>query len=304
PIRPLPNGIRSPPYVVFGIRGKEIVSELPPRIPLNVVLHFTPKLRQWVLPPPKTTLLPWSIARFALHTPYIGIDILSDDIEAVGLKWILNRMLQASGCVPPKNQVLLHPALFISVSIHKTWLALELPISGIQGLDMQIQTRLMFGATVTFAEMIAIWESFPHESNIVRAMGLNFVHSHINLEYTYREFSAVRDWYLQSRERYGFFKSLQDQFPEFEKVQDIALKVAEEMGTAASAGKTRVVDVKAIDERNTRIYETLGSTRSRKVSPEGSKQRHDRDIAATRPQFRRPRSDESIRSVETVIWDP
>ncbi|CAO2648366.1 Nn.00g076330.m01.CDS01 [Neocucurbitaria sp. VM-36] len=296
----LPQNIRSPPYVIFAIRGKHVVAELPPRIPLNMVLHFAPKLKQWVLPPPLISHLPWSTACLALRTPYVGINIFSDDVDAIGLEWIITRMLMASGLAHPKSLFLILPSLLTSTSIIKTWLALDLSTAGIQPLHMHIHTNLMLGSAVTLSEMNAIWEIFPHSSPIVRAMGLNFIRSHICFGYTHHEFSEIRNWYLKSAERCKFFKSLEDQFPDFGNVQDNVLKAAAEK--EASMKQTAVNKNK--EKTAVRIKRVLERTATRKVSPEERKERHIKDAAALRSRLRRTKSDESIRSVETVIWVP
>lgn len=303
PMRPLPYNVRSPPYVIIGIRGKEIVSDLPPRIPLNVVLHFAPKLQQWVLPPPRTTNLPWPVARFALRTPYIGIDILSDDIEPEGLKWITKRMLQASGCVRHKDQPIIHPSLLTSISIRKTWLALELPLAGIQSLDMHIHSRLMLDRAVTLPEMEAIWEAFPHGSDIVRAMGLNFVRSQLKSSYTHDEFSAMQDWYVKSEERCQFFKSLRDYFPDLVAVQDTDLEVGAEKGVAVPTDVVKSDNGKNGEDSTARTNMDVAKTKVRKFNLR-RKARQGKDGGAMRTRLRRTRSDESVRSIETVIWHP
>jgi hypothetical protein len=38
-----------PPYLVVGINGTDVTHLLPPKIPLNVALHFIPNLQEWVL---------------------------------------------------------------------------------------------------------------------------------------------------------------------------------------------------------------------------------------------------------------
>ncbi|KAF1844790.1 uncharacterized protein K460DRAFT_416165 [Cucurbitaria berberidis CBS 394.84] len=290
PTSSLPHNAHSPPYVVFAIQGNEIVSKLPPRIPLNVVLHFAPKLNQWVLPCPSTAHLPLSIARLALRTPYIGIDILSEDIEPTGLEWILSKMLMASGLAYPKSLFHVSPTITTSISIHKTWLALDLPIAGIENLHTHIQSRLMLGPAVTLAVVMAVWGNFPQSSHIVRAMGLNFIRSHIDLEYTQRETSSIRHWYLKSAERCRFFASLECQFPKFGESQDLLVEKAAKgnatLSTSARTGKM------------------MEKTGTKTVSQEEKKERRQKDGAAMRTRLRRTKSDVSIRSVETVIWDP
>jgi hypothetical protein len=63
----LPDKILGPPFVIFGINGVSVVDKLPARSPLNAVLHFIPKLAQYVLPAPEN--LPPDVAQGALRTP-------------------------------------------------------------------------------------------------------------------------------------------------------------------------------------------------------------------------------------------
>jgi hypothetical protein len=222
----LPPNVGKPPYVVFGIRGDDISAILPPKIPLSLVLHFAPKLQQWVLPPLSTTQLPPSVAHLSLCTPHIGLNIDCDGIEADGLKWIINRMMQTGGITYQKSLFLLHPTTTISLSIHKTWLALDLPIGGIANLNAHIHTLLTMGPAITLPEMKAIWATFPHEPGIVRAMGLNYTRLHLDFYYSQRQFSEIRNWYHQTKERYQFFHALEEATPGFGAVQEVKLKTA------------------------------------------------------------------------------
>ena len=296
----LPPNVRSPPYVVFGINGKDVVADLPARIPLNVVLHFAPKLKQWLLPPPSMSDLPQSMAKLMLHTPHIGIDIPSDDIEALGLKWIISKMLQVSGLAYPKSLFLIYPTIQASASIHKTWIALDLPLAGIQALHTHIQTGITLGPAVTLPEMKSAWKNFPHGSEIVRAMGVNFIRSHINFEYTPLECCAMRKWYLKSGERSMFFLSLENQFRQFGEVEQMDLDANREKtaGDCAKKASSR------LEELVTNGHRVLERAVSRKVSPEEKKERHFKDTAAIQTKLRRTKSEESVCSVETAIWDP
>jgi hypothetical protein len=49
----LPDDIRKPPYIIFGIKGESVVAMLPKLIPLNAVLRFIPNLAQYVVPAPE-----------------------------------------------------------------------------------------------------------------------------------------------------------------------------------------------------------------------------------------------------------
>jgi hypothetical protein len=210
----LPDDIRAPPYVIFGIRGQSIVEILPRRVPLNAILHFAPKIAQWMLSAPEN--LPSEVAQGVQHTPFIGIDIQLD-IGPASFQRIISKILQSAGLSVPKHSFQHPPSLITSISIRKTWFLFELPRAGLDGLHIHMQTRLMMGAPVTFVEMQELWAEFPADSAMLRVMAINFVQSHIALHYSRHEFSAVRNWYLSTKERYGVFKAAEDQFPEYGK---------------------------------------------------------------------------------------
>lgn len=210
----LPDDIRAPPYVILGINGTSAVELLLPHIPLNMVLHFAPKLAQWVLPPPKN--LPPPVAQDILRTPHVGIDIHLD-IGPASLQRIIFKMMQTAGFAVPKNLFQHAPSLITSISIRKTWQLLELPPAGLDGLFIHIQTRLMSGAPVTFTEIRELWGHFPADHIVLRLAANNFVQSHIAWYYNRDEFSNIRHWYLSTKERYEVFKAVEDQFPEFGK---------------------------------------------------------------------------------------
>jgi hypothetical protein len=214
----LPEDIRAPPYVIFGIKGHSVVESLPSRIPLNAVLHFAPKLAQWLLPVPKS--LPPAATQVNLHTPFVGIDIHLD-IGIASLQRIIFKIVQAAGFPVPKKLFFYPPSLFTSISICKTWLLLELPCAGLDGLHIHMQTRLMTGPPVTFAEMKELWDNFPANSDMLHLMAINFIQSHIALCYGREEFSTIRDWCRSSKERWEVFKAAEDRFPDFGKMMSI-----------------------------------------------------------------------------------
>jgi hypothetical protein len=208
----LPDNIRKPPYVIFGIKGVSVVDKLPVRIPLNTVLHFIPKLAQYVLPPPEN--LPSDVAHDVLRTPYIGIDIPLD-IGIASFQRIMLKVMQSAGITVPNHQFQHPPLTITSISIRKTWLLLSLPPAGLDGLLIYLQTRLMMGSPVTFTEIKELWTAFPSDSDMLRVMAVNFVQSHIALYYRIEEFSAIRTWYSINRERRRVFKAAENQFPDF-----------------------------------------------------------------------------------------
>lgn len=211
----LPDDIRAPPYVIFGIKGLSVVQHLPPRIPLNTVLHFAPALRRWVLPAPEN--LPPAVAKGVLRTPQVGIDI-GLDIGVASLQRIIFKMMQAAGFAVPKNVFQHQPSLITSISIHRTWLMLELPRAGLDGLLIHMQTRLMMGPPVSFTEMRELWNEFPATHDIVRLMAVNFVQSHIALFYSRETFEAIRQWCLSCPKLNEVFTAAENRFTEFGKM--------------------------------------------------------------------------------------
>lgn len=220
--------------------------------------------------------------------PTIGIDITSEDIDEVGLGWIITRMLTVSGLAKQNKLFPTHCSRVSAISIHKSWLALDLPVGGIQGLHLHLHTGLMTGSAVILSTMKVIWETFPHDSPIVRAMGANFIRSHIDGEYTAAQSSMIQAWYQESVERNEFFKSIQHQAPKLDEVQPLIDRAA------VPVDKGRAARIKAVLER-------VGT---RRMSTEERKEREMRDTAGMRSRLRRVRSDESVRSVDTVVWDP
>jgi hypothetical protein len=239
----LPDDIRAPPYVIFGVRGQSVVEQLPRRIPLKAILHFVPKLAQWILPAPEN--LPLEVVQGVQHTPFVGIDIQLD-IGPASFQRIIFKILQSAGLTVPKHLYQHPPSLITSISIRKTWFLLELPRAGLDGIHIHMQTRLMMGAAVTFVEIQELWTEFPADSDMLRLTAINFVQSHIALQYSRHEFSAIRNWYLSTKERYKVFKTAEDQFPEYGK------------RLASNPGEMVVVNKNALEmERRAREQEEL-----------------------------------------------
>jgi hypothetical protein len=208
------------------------------------------------LPAPAPSSLPWPLARRALRSPKTGIDILHDGVESEGLAWITGKTLQTARVDYPKSLVLINPTLETAISIYKAWLALDLPLAGVANLQQHLMSKLMLGSAVTLTQIKQIWNTFPHDSEIVREMGANFVRSHLDFMYMAREFSQIQDWYLQSSERRIFFKKL------------------------------------------------LGKEGMSIVGHEEKKERGIKDGVGLRTRIKKMRSEESVRSVETVVWNP
>jgi hypothetical protein len=210
----LPDKILGPPFVVFGIKSVSVVDKLPARIPLNAVLHFIPKLAQYVLPAPEN--LPPDVAQDVLRTPRVGIDIRLD-IGAGSLQHIIFKVPQSAGEAVPKHLFQHPPPIIMSISIHKTWLLLELPPAGLDGLMIHLQTLIMTGPAVTFEEIKELFNHFPHDSDMLRVTAINFVKAHIDLHYSFVGFTEIRRWYTATKDRYKVFRAAEEQFPEFGK---------------------------------------------------------------------------------------
>jgi hypothetical protein len=215
----LPTNIRSPPYIIFGLNGASIVQHLPARIPLNAVLHLAPKLAQWLLPPPLD--LPEAAAQDELHNgPYVGINIRAD-ISVAGLQRIIIKIMDTAGFSVPKHLFQYKPSLITSVSIRRTWLLLDLPSAGLDGLHIHMQTLVITGPPVTLDEMKALWDTFPSDSEILHVVAVVFVRLHILLCYSQVDFEAIRRWYKAIAERFKVFKKAEDMFPDFGKPSNL-----------------------------------------------------------------------------------
>ncbi|KAF3000838.1 hypothetical protein E8E13_006972 [Curvularia kusanoi] len=292
----LPGGIRSAPFVVFGINGTDITSLLPPLIPLKLVVFFAPALQKWVLPPPETTRLPRIDLQHSMCTPYIGIDIRAP-IKAEGLSWILSRILQMGGRKVRKEMFTMTPDLETSMSIHSAWVALELPLEGLQGLHVHIQAQMMTSACLlSLQDMRALWECFPHDSAIVKTMGMRFMEANANMEYRVRDSFEILAWFQSTPDLCEFFSSLSYAPP--------APTLSVEKEKTINAGYMTVgkkARRKSIERESARIVERNGS---RSVSPEQKEAREKQDCEAMTTRLRRINSNDSLRSVDTMIWHP
>jgi hypothetical protein len=306
PCRPLPPNARSPPYLIFGINGVDVTSFLPPLIPFRLVLHFAPALQKWLLPSPDPADLPHPIACQSLFTPYIGINILAS-IDAVGLHWIITRMLHLSGTKLPKEAFSVYPNLTTSLAIHNTWLALDLPLEGLRNLHTHIHTQLMLSSPpVSSWDMYMLWDAFPHDSQIVRAMGLSFVEGHINLEYKVNESMEILAWLQSTPELCAFFRTLQNAVERYKETILEIVQAAEGKETIVGTGYQKIgkkagKQIKEVVAKEATIMER-GVTR--KVSSQERQEREESDYEALKSRLRRVESDDSLRSVDTAIWDP
>ncbi|KAF2640482.1 hypothetical protein P280DRAFT_375063, partial [Massarina eburnea CBS 473.64] len=212
PRGPLPSKARSPPYVLFGINGDDCFHHFPPEVPLDVVLHYVPKLKQWILPIP--SLSP-KAQKMALTKPYIGIDILGP-FRAEAVSEIVVRMLQHAGVLLPRKNFYIHPTIRFSIAIQEAWLAFELPIAGLANLHTHMQALLTHGPPIQDSEMRTLWGMFPITSPIIYEMGMNYVRSLLEKQYTQSQVSTIRLWHAGDREPKTFFEKLESQFPQLD----------------------------------------------------------------------------------------
>lgn len=312
PTRPLPHAIHAPPYVVFGICGTAVTSSLPPLIPLKLVLHFAPALRKWILPAPDPAYLPRPVAREAIRTPYIGIDI-QVPVDAEGLCWIITRMLQLSGRAVRREMFSVHPNLATSLAIRNAWLALGLHVEGLRNLHTHIHAQLMLGSQPVYLwDMRMLWSAFPSSSQIVKAMGLNYIQAQGKAEYSIKDSLEIVSWFQSTPELYAFFKSLRDATPESkEEGRELGsmLVVLEKENFVNLGSKTigkksgRGIKAALAAQAGGQVA-IMERDATRKVSPTERQERETRDFEAMRTRLRRTRSDDSLRSVDTAIWDP
>jgi hypothetical protein len=210
----LPSNICDPPYVIFGINGEVVCHKLPRRIPLNAVLHFVPKLAQYVLPEPQN--LPKEVALGVLDAPHVGIDIHLD-MTSSSFHRIMLTVLQSAGMFVPKDRFEVTCTKIALVAVYKAWLLLELPPAGLDRLIIQLKAELMMGPAVRLNEIKMFWDNFPTNSDMLHIMAINYVQSHIAHHYAPAEFIAIREWSLATPERWNVFKTAEELHPEFGK---------------------------------------------------------------------------------------
>ena len=298
PTKPLPGKAHSPPYVLFAINGQNIAEQLPSNIPLNLVSHFAPKLKQWLLPPPSTSQLPWATAKLALRTPAVGINIHSDQVDAKGMIYIISKMLLVSGLAYQRSLFFLPPSILDAISIHRTWLALDLPLAGVQALHTRIETRFLHCPPVAFAEMVAIWEAFPHTSRIVRTMGVNFIQSFVSVAYNPLEFTTARKWYLSSQESRSYFLALENEFPAFGELLANIQKGRQER--EASANKSKETLDSNVSSESTNGQNKQKVLKLKNVHCESVRPREPYAGATKLPRLRRSKSGKSTPAEETA----
>lgn len=268
----LPSGVCEPPYVIFGIGGRSVDNKLPARIPLKAVLHFVPKLAEWVLPAPED--LPSEVAKGVLRTPYVGLDIPLD-VGVASLQRIILKILQSSGMAVPKHQFQYPPLIITTISIRKTWLLFELHPAGLDAVLIHLQTLLMTGSPVSPMELQELFAAFPPDSSILRLAAINFVQSYLALRYTSMDFLNIRQWSQADKVRYAPFKAAEEQYPEFGNMDSVQKTAKEHMDRLATETPLRVEELRkaAAKAEASRIValEKAAATSSKKKSLEDMK---------------------------------
>ncbi|KAH7089502.1 hypothetical protein FB567DRAFT_626837 [Paraphoma chrysanthemicola] len=192
----LPPNVRSPPFVIFAINGVSIRHILPQFIPLAAVLHFIPKLADFVVPMPD---LPQDLAKAVLATPLVGLNIqLSVGVASV--QRIVFKIMQAAGFTVPQHMYTHPPSLTTAISLLNTWKLLDLPVAGIDNVITHVHFLLIHGPPVTLTLLQHIFNMFPPDHAIPLLSAQNFVDAHCTLHYSLTEFTAIRRWYRQDPE--------------------------------------------------------------------------------------------------------
>jgi hypothetical protein len=305
PPKPFPPGIRSPPYVIFNMDSVDISNELPQDIPLAMVLHFAPKMKDWVYPPPGE--LPRALFSHVLRKEPMGINI-PVKIDTGALSFIVSKMMQVSGIAWKPEYFVTHPKLLVSIRTVEAWRALGLPEEGIRSLQMHIHTSLMMGGPVSLGEMNALWNSYSTSELVLREMAQNFIRAHLDFAYKMEEYRAIQAWIQCDNERKKYFAGFDgyNKIPVFSEGQTKVLKADVEKSMAAprmlKRGGTVIADTKTGIAGKS--YEILYKAGTEKVSPQERREREQQDVEEMRRKLRRLKSDESIRSVDTVIYNP
>ncbi|KAH7073941.1 hypothetical protein BKA63DRAFT_567105 [Paraphoma chrysanthemicola] len=217
----LPPNVRSPPFVIFAINGVSIRHILPQFIPLAAVLHFIPKLADFVVTMPD---LPPDLAKAVLATPLVGLNIqLSVGVASV--QRIVLKIMQAAGFTVPQHMYTHPPSLTTAISLLNTWKLFELPAAGIDNLITHVHFLLIHGPPITLTLLQHIFNTFPPNHAIPLLCAQNFVDAHCTLHYSLAEFTAIRRWYRQDPERKKVFVQQEKKNPEFGKMPQTDIEV-------------------------------------------------------------------------------
>lgn len=283
--RPLPSDLHSSPHALIAIRGVSVAEEMPHRIPLAMLLHFAPIFYRWVLPPLER-----------VGAGYVGINILRP-INTQGLNAIISRMCQQAGLLLPSSDFVVNPTILQSIRIMQAWEALELPVEGIEGLEIHLISRLSFGEAVTGADLRVIWETFPTTSNIMCEAASNFIRSHLEDAYGTTTYAGIQDWIRQDRSRMQFFREAHKQHLQQEKESSIASGVDKDKGkTVPTSGKEVALSKEAVVKSS--AHEVITRRRTLRLSQEERNRRLQKDRTDLQHRLRRIRSDETLRSVD------
>ena len=229
----------------------------------------------------------------------MGINIPDPAITPAALAIILNRMLQLSG-TPLRKETFNIPTLSLQLhmSVYQAWLALSLPAQGAAGVRACIINLLIYGRPLTLFEIKSLWSTFQDDAEVSRHMWLNYMRAFARGAYTYEEQRVIRYWILSDRARNAGVEGLEAVCPGYRaRIRGMfnGDGVVKERG-----GKEREEE-EGVVGRKLEILEKSGTKR---VSAAERKKRERDDAEAMRRRLGRVRSDESIRSVETVVWDP
>lgn len=296
----LPRDLRPIPYAAFGINDTAALTDMRPDIPLDIILHYIPGLKQWVNPSPSTCFLPLPLTQLALRKPYVGINIKSADVDETGLKCIIDRAIQLSGATFSRDVFPVQYSLETCTSIHKAWLALDLPLAGIVNLHLYMQTHLELGGPVAFPEISAIWETFGPKSEITRAMGMNFIRHYMSRDYTTSEFAEIHMWYHESAARHRFFIDLEDTIPRELQVKQWFLNIVSE----ADEGQEYWVENTSREQSTLKAAKSKKRTKARLKSTSPGPGETNSDRTTRRRRSSRRKSNASTSSVETAIYTP
>ncbi|KAF2655691.1 hypothetical protein K491DRAFT_715985 [Lophiostoma macrostomum CBS 122681] len=289
---PLPGNIRSLPHVLIAIQGRDVAAELPPNIPLAMLLHFAPKVRHWILPPLE-----------AFGPEYVGINILRP-MSARGLSYIVNRMCQLVGLPRPNFDTC--PKIMETTQIIEAWGLLELPVTGIESLKTHLVMRLMFGEPIRCIELRVMGAVFPTTSTIMREAAHNFIRSHRGSCYLssgsnkFGEFHAIQDWIKEDKVRVAFFRELNQQY----QLQDQGKTSVVKAETSKEKIDPELKNETALqEEAPDRNHEVLVRGKTLRLSFKQRNELVDKDRTELRYRLRRLKSDDTLRSLSVEHLD-
>ena len=203
----LPSNAREPPYVIFGIMGRAVPSE-DLDIPLNMVVHFAPKLKDWMCSARST--LPQTIRYLKLHKPFVGINI-PIALSAPAFMFIIKRMLYQLGVFPRGQPNVLStriPDITGAIQILRAWYALQLPKEGSRSLETHLFCQIMIGQPLSLADMQTLWALYPKDSLILKEMAKNHLQWTIDNGYHLDGRGSVSEWICADPQRHQLFANM------------------------------------------------------------------------------------------------